>query len=430
MRTAALCLLITISASAQVELQRPYWITARHFSFQALNFKSPHDQSRIDFYFQVPYSRLYFVKTGSEFTSVYTVTVKVNDKNDNTVLEESWDGKASCSSFDETNSSDIIASSQRHFIVNPGSYKLIVTLSGPEAEGSFKEERDVIARDYPASTTSISDIMILLSSSLADGKRTIVPNVQGNIISRNDSFPIFYEVYSRKPGDSVYVTSEITGAKDKILYSSSKWFRTSDSVSRVFESLPKSSLSMGNYHLKITLRSSGDKDGPFLAAASTPLTTHFPDLPSTVTDLDNAADAMIYIADQSTIDSIKSSADDVIKKNRFLTFWDRYHSRFSLDGRVSMQEYYNRVAYANEHFTHFFSGWKSDRGMIYILFGPPDDVERHPFNIDTKPYEIWHYYRKSHYFYFADETGFGDYRLLNPVWEDNSPITGVDFTRN
>ena len=51
--------------------------------------------------------------------------------------------------------------------------------------------------------------------------------------------------------------------------------------------------------------------------------------------------------------------------------------------------------------------------MIYIVLGPPNNVERHPFEYDSKPYEIWYYYGINQQFYFVDDTGFGDYRLLN-----------------
>jgi len=66
-------------------------------------------------------------------------------------------------------------------------------------------------------------------------------------------------------------------------------------------------------------------------------------------------------------------------------------------------------------------------GMIYILFGPPNSVDRHPFDIDSKPYEVWYYYQKDRQFMFVDETGFGDYRLMNPLSDVTSPSNGPDF---
>jgi GWxTD domain-containing protein len=41
------------------------------------------------------------------------------------------------------------------------------------------------------------------------------------------------------------------------------------------------------------------------------------------------------------------------------------------------EEHYRRIAYANEHFASFVPGWKTDRGRIYIQFGPPDEIEDH-----------------------------------------------------
>ncbi|MFQ5627528.1 MAG: GWxTD domain-containing protein, partial [bacterium] len=73
----------------------------------------------------------------------------------------------------------------------------------------------------------------------------------------------------------------------------------------------------------------------------------------------------------------------------------------------------------------FGEGWKSDMGMIYIVLGEPNDVERNPFDpvyrtsyTSSRPIkasEVWHYYHYNRYFVFIDETGFGDFRLSNPV---------------
>jgi hypothetical protein len=63
-------------------------------------------------------------------------------------------------------------------------------------------------------------------------------------------------------------------------------------------------------------------------------------------------------------------------------------------------------------------GWRSDRGMVYITLGPPNNIDRHPFDYDAKPYEIWEYYDMNQQFIFVDETGFGDYRLTTPMYGD------------
>jgi hypothetical protein len=82
-----------------------------------------------------------------------------------------------------------------------------------------------------------------------------------------------------------------------------------------------------------------------------------------------------------------------------------------------MEEYYRRVDFANQNYSGFQEGWKSDRGMVYILLGAPSEVERHPFESDSRPYEIWTYESINRYFVFVDRTGLGDYRLEGPFWD-------------
>ena len=130
---------------------------------------------------------------------------------------------------------------------------------------------------------------------------------------------------------------------------------------------------------------------------------------------------------RAQIDSIKSAKDILSKERIFLAFWQRYNTNPSSKQNPVMDEYFNRVAYANAHFSHYFAGWKSDMGMIYILFGPPNNVDRHPFEVDSKPYEVWDYFQRNRQFIFVDETGFGDYRLTNPLSDVYSSPYGPDF---
>ena len=68
------------------------------------------------------------------------------------------------------------------------------------------------------------------------------------------------------------------------------------------------------------------------------------------------------------------------------------------------EEHYRRIAYANEHYASGIPGWKTDRGRIYITFGPPDEIDSHPSGgtyerppeegggeTTTYPFEDWRY---------------------------------------
>ena len=59
-------------------------------------------------------------------------------------------------------------------------------------------------------------------------------------------------------------------------------------------------------------------------------------------------------------------------------FWLRRSSNPDLPENDFKEEHYRRIAYANENFASGIPGWKTDRGRIYITYGPPDEKESHP----------------------------------------------------
>ena len=102
----------------------------------------------------------------------------------------------------------------------------------------------------------------------------------------------------------------------------------------------------------------------------------------------------------------------------FKAFWKSLDPNPQTEKNELMDEYYKRVNYANENFSNMgMEGWRTDRGRILIKFGFPDDIERHPFEAGTYPYEIWRYYDLRKVFLFIDRTGFGDY-VLHPNYYD------------
>ena len=59
-------------------------------------------------------------------------------------------------------------------------------------------------------------------------------------------------------------------------------------------------------------------------------------------------------------------------------FWLRRNPDPDSPENTFKEEHYRRIAYANEHYASGIPGWKTDRGRIYIMWGPPDEVDSHP----------------------------------------------------
>jgi GWxTD domain-containing protein len=175
---------------------------------------------------------------------------------------------------------------------------------------------------------------------------------------------------------------------------------------------------IGDYRLIVSARAPRAKeDDPALATTNRIVVVRWQGLPRSVKDLDLAIEQIRYIAKDDEFSSLKDAKTADEKQAKFLEFWKKRDPNPNTPRNEKMEEYYARVEYANKHFSHYLEGWRTDMGMIFIIFGPPNNVDRHPFEVDSKPYEIWAYYELNYSIVFVDETGFGDYRLQTPIWE-------------
>jgi GWxTD domain-containing protein len=127
-----------------------------------------------------------------------------------------------------------------------------------------------------------------------------------------------------------------------------------------------------------------------------------------------------------------SSMKGTEAKKMFLSkFWTDRDPDPATPNNELYEVFMRRVAAANEQFrTSYRPGWKSDRGRVYIVYGPPDLVQRNNGDSDTKPHETWTYDSLpgvgSADFIFLDQGGYNDYQLIhsthrnemqNPNWD-------------
>jgi GWxTD domain-containing protein len=142
--------------------------------------------------------------------------------------------------------------------------------------------------------------------------------------------------------------------------------------------------------------------------------------------IDEDVSGIITDEERKIFDSLKT--DD--EREQFIEgFWYRRDPDPDTDVNEYREEYYQRIAYANEHFASGIPGWKTDRGRIYIMFGKADEIETHPSggsydrpawegggSTSTYPFEIWRYryiegVGSDVEIEFVDPTGSGEYRI-------------------
>jgi GWxTD domain-containing protein len=113
---------------------------------------------------------------------------------------------------------------------------------------------------------------------------------------------------------------------------------------------------------------------------------------------------VVYIISDEERKAFKQLSNDEERDQFIEAFWQRRDPTPDTEENEFKEEHYRRIEYANEHFAAGIPGWKSDRGRMYIMYGPADEIESHPSGgtysrpmeegggeTSTFPFEDWRY---------------------------------------
>ncbi|HEX6624652.1 MAG TPA: GWxTD domain-containing protein, partial [Pyrinomonadaceae bacterium] len=157
---------------------------------------------------------------------------------------------------------------------------------------------------------------------------------------------------------------------------------------------------------------------------------------------------VVYIITSDEKRAFKKLATDEEREQYIEAFWRRRDPNPDTEVNEYLEEHFERIAYANQHFASGIPGWKTDRGRIYIMYGPPNDKESHPMggqydrpsyhgggSTTTYPFEIWFYRHlpgvgSGVEIEFVDPTGTGEYRIARSPNEKDAlmHIPGAGLT--
>ncbi len=148
-----------------------------------------------------------------------------------------------------------------------------------------------------------------------------------------------------------------------------------------------------------------------------------------------------YIITKEEKRAFDALTTDEERENFIEYFWRRRDPNPDTEENEYREEYYERIAYANEHYASGIPGWKTDRGRTYIAWGKPDSVESHPSggsydrpsyegggSTSTYPFEIWFYRHLDGVgdgleIEFVDPTGSGEFRIARNSNEKDALLT-------
>jgi len=381
-----------------------------------MSFIGENDKTRLDFFIQVPYNAVQFVKTGQGFEAAYTVTVSVFDEGQkNLITEKIWNEKIVAISFELTNSPENFNLGHRSFELAPGVYSIKTSMFDKDSKNEYSSENKIAIKQF-TTVPSLSDIMLISKRTMVEGNSKIIPNVSRNIVTDRDPLSTFFEIYSDTISN-LFVDYEIFDENETSVYKSTKEVGIKKGNNQIFNNIDSLVLDLGKNLLKISLR---DSTGKVYDTSAKSFISRWVGVPASLADLDKAIEQMVYLASSEDLNFIKEPDIRREKAKRFVAFWRKQDPNPADEYNPVFNEYYNRVAYADQNFTSYsLEGWRSDRGMVMIILGAPDNIDRHPFEYYAKPYEVWQYYNLNKQFLFVDYTGFGDYRL-----DPSTPLYG------
>ena len=366
------------------------------------------DNIRLLVYGLIPYQSLQFIKDEDGFSAGYEASLGIRDKDGNQIDRKTFLATVAVGDYVNTINRSAREVVMAEFLLNAAEYTVVGELIDEDTrlKGIIREEINMtdllqplaiyppfIIGEYPGnwgfeeneipvSTKDISHKIkkfpLFLSGRVKPGDFTL------KVVAKDSNKDIFWE-------EELKLTSENKTFKRRILINQK----------------PDENLTMA---IDVTITQENESDSKAIE-----LRIRKPGLSNFISNVDEALDQMRYIVTDEEYKRIKKAK----RKEREKLFYQFWKDRDPSPGTVVnelMDQYYYRVSYTNEHFTSFSPGWKTDMGMIYILFGPPDDTQRSFSTGNRNTYEIWYYYTINRNFSFYDENGFGDFNLTTPYY--------------
>ncbi len=398
------------------------------------------EATRLDVYTKIPYANLLFIHAPTGFTARYNVTAEVytlNERNraQNLVQTRIWEQTVQVTTFAQTQTDQLFDRTLQTLDLTPGRYMLQVQLEDQVTRRTFVRELPVEVRNLRGAL-ALSDLIMI--DAYDPQANSITPTIGSEVNSGLPAVQLFYEIYAGH-AQRVRVVREVVrvrkgstpsvksilglGREDEhaseVSYQEVEPSRLRGGRNQFVVEIPTEGLGVGEYVARVKVQ---DEQGRLLDQAERAITVQWSGLAEHVRDLGEAIAQLSYIAKDKDLKFIREAKTEQERKARFLEFWRRRDPTPSTERNERMEEYYYRINYANRQYGSFIAGWKTDRGQVVVLFGEPDFVERHPYNFNVKPYEVWYYYGIGRRFVFIDKTGFGDYELLVPVWDERNRI--------
>lgn len=346
---------------------------------------------------------------------------------------------------------------QQRFTLPNGEYEMEISVTDMNSGETLPTVNVTVEVDYPDNTPAISDILLFDSSTKAATTTActksgydFLPRVYPFYGSNQDKLNFYVELYnSNKLYDegkflASYYIETVESSNRMQKYSYNKRFDVSR-VNVLNSTIDIKDLPSGNYYLVIEMR---DRSNALICSKSWFFQRSNPSVTYDMADISGVNVENTFVSNITEIDTLRKyirffepicteierdyssslvKTDDVKTMQQFIfNFWS---ARSPMNPKQGFEEYLAAVRRVNMSFqTSSYSGYRTDRGYVFLKYGQPDKIMESPNEPGAYPYEIWHYYevanqRNKRFVFMSKDAASNDYQLIHSdmVGEVNNP---------
>lgn len=384
-------------------------------------------QTRLEVYYRIPNSGLSFRKVDTGFEASYELRIAVVRDNE-TVDKREFKRRLFVKDYSRTKLYNDFVLNETSFDLLPEKYDveatLIDRLTGQNNLVKVETKLSAFAGSkYP----QLSGIEILRAFNpnadsaayFRKGEAVAVPSVNRLMQGSEEGGPLlfYFELYPGKKADeNILIDTRIKSRRSGLVYRDTVYVRTSEPISRQMRSVSLSDFAPGEYSLSVDIYVPRKNKPVFSRSESFEVSWSL--LAMVKHDYDALLGQLEHIATAEEYSALKAAETPKSRLAAWRDFWLGRDPTPDSDENEARVSFYTRVRYANQNFTtQRREGWRSDRGMILLRYGFPDEAIDEPVSPDVGAYQIWYYYNfagEPLRFVFVDEYGDEDFRLQYP----------------
>lgn len=352
----------------------------------------------------LPAAALTFQRENDRYRAAYAVRTVLRH-GETTVFTAESEEVVRVAGFKETTREDESIVAQRLLAVVPGDYTLAVTVRdvGSARTATAELPLRVPRLAAPALSTPLVVLAAQPRGSLDTLPRIIASPRATVVFGRDSTFDVYLEGYAS--GTSFPVTLAVRSERGAMLWTQTVALPRRGAIFSDVVRVPVSRIGVGIAALSAAPAGTTD-------TTRTPLFVSFGEnLP--VASFEEMLTYLRYFATPAKLDSLKNTTPEARARAwaQFLVETDPNPATPQNEG---LRDYFQRVRQANERFRdEGGAGWSTDRGMVYVALGEPDQVyEQGTSDVSQRGRaQIWEYRQHNLQLVFIDQSGFGRWRL-------------------